>query len=103
MIVSQHAHTAAAGDMLIAANADAIALADDGQVTVDASREASLEMSDAPTGDAGAATPVATSLVSMWQTNSLALRAERFINWEKLRTGAVVYMEDVVWGGSTGS
>jgi HK97 family phage prohead protease len=103
LIVSQHAHTAAAGDMLIAANADAIALADDGQVTVDASREASLEMSDAPTGDAGAATPVATSLVSMWQTNSLALRAERFINWKKLRTGAVVYMEDVVWGGSTGS
>jgi len=103
LIVSQHAHTAAAGDMLIAANADAIALADDGQVTVDASREASLEMSDAPTGDAGAATPVATSLVSMWQTNSLALRAERFINWKKLRSGAVVYMEDVVWGGSTGS
>ena len=102
LIVSQHAHTAATGDMLIAANADAIALADDGQVTVDASREASLEMSDAPVGASGVPTG-STSLVSMWQTNSLALRAERFINWKKLRTGAVVYMEDVVWGGSSGS
>ena len=101
VITSQYAATA--GDLVIALNAKSIGMADDGAVSVEASREASLEMSDAPTGDAGAATPVATSLVSMWQTNSIALKGERFINWAKLRTDAVVFMEDVAWGGSSGS
>jgi HK97 family phage major capsid protein/HK97 family phage prohead protease len=100
-IASQYVRTAAAGDMVIAVNARSIGLADDGAVSVEASREASLEMSDAPTGDAGAATPVATTLVSMWQTNSLALKAERFINWKKLRSGAVVYMSHVDWAGGS--
>lgn len=98
-IASQYAHTTAAGDMVIAVNAKAIGLADDGAVTVEASREASLEMTDAPTGDA--VTPTGTQLVSMWQTNSLALKAERFINWKKLRTGAVVYMSHVDWAGGS--
>jgi len=102
VIASQYAHTAGAGDMVIALNAKSIGLADDGSVSVEASREASLEMDSAPAGDAGVPT-ANTTLVSMWQTNSIALRAEREINWKKLRTGAVVYMEDVVWGGSTGS
>jgi HK97 family phage major capsid protein/HK97 family phage prohead protease len=102
VITSQYAHTAGAGDMVIALNAKAIGLADDGAVSVEASREASLEMSDTPAGASGVPT-ANTTLVSMWQTNSIALRAERFINWKKLTTGAVVYMEDVAWGASTGS
>jgi HK97 family phage major capsid protein len=102
VIASQYAHTAGAGDMVIAVNAKSVGLADDGAVSVEASREASLEMDSAPAGDATVPT-ANTTLVSMWQTNSIALRAERFINWKKLRTGAVAYMEDVAWGGSTGS
>jgi len=101
VIVSQYVHTTAAGDMLIAANAQSIGLADDDAVSVEASREASLEMSDAPTGSSGV--PTAVSLVSMWQTNSIALKAERFVNWKKLRAGAVQYMDHITWGGSTGS
>jgi hypothetical protein len=34
----------------------------------------------------------------MWQTNSIALRAERQINWAKRRSSAVSYMDDVNWG-----
>ena len=98
-IASQYAHTTAAGDMVIALNAKAIGLADDGAVAIEASREASLEMSDTPTGDSVAPTP--TQLVSMWQTNSLALKAERFINWKKLRSGAVVFMNHVDWAGGS--
>lgn len=102
VITSQYAHTAAAGDMVIVLNAKSIGLADDGAVTVEASREASLEMSDAPAGSSGpTVVPVATTqLVSMWQTNSLALRAERFINWKKLRAGAVQYMDQVDWASA---
>jgi len=75
------------GPQVVLANASDIWLADDGQVVIDASREASLQMDDAPTNSS--ATPTATSMVSMFQTNSVALRAERWINWQKRRAAAV--------------
>lgn len=62
-----------------------IMLADDGQVVIDASREASLVMDDG-------ASPVGTTLVSLWQRNMVALRAERFINWQRRRDEAVYYL-----------
>lgn len=97
VITSQYAaNRSGAGNLLIAVNAADVLLADDGQVTVDASREASIQMLDNPTNSSATATP--TTLVSMWQTNSLALRAERFINWGKARSTAVKYMDDVNWG-----
>jgi HK97 family phage major capsid protein len=97
VITSQYAaNESGAGNLVIAVNAPEVFLADDGQVTVDASQEASLQMSDAPTGSATSGT--GASVVSMYQTNSIALRAERFINWAKRRSTAVVYMDDVNWG-----
>lgn len=97
VITSQYAASGAQyGNMVIAVSASNIALADDGVVSVDASREASIEMSDAPGQDATAGT--GASMVSMFQTNSIAIRAEREINWKKLRSDAVVYMDDVNWG-----
>jgi hypothetical protein len=97
VIVSQYAANASGGgNLVIAVNASDIFLSDDGQVTIDASREASLQMLDNPTNNSATAT--ATTMVSMWQTNSVALRAERFINWSKRRDDAVVYMDDVNWG-----
>ncbi len=68
-----------------------IYLADDGSVTLDASDVASIEMNDAPTQAAG--TPTAASLVSMWQTNSIAFRAERFIWWGPRRSGAIQWID----------
>lgn len=88
------------GDQLILVNASDIYLADDGQVVIDASREASLEMSDAPTQDAGKGTGAA-SLVSMFQTNSVAIRAERWINWKRRRDAAVVVISNAVYGAKS--
>ena len=102
VITSQYAQTAAAGNMLIACNAQMIGLADDDAVSVEASREASLEMSDAPVGASGVPTGGAT-VVSMWQTNSIALKAERYINWKKLRAGSVQFINHLAWGGAPGS
>jgi HK97 family phage major capsid protein/HK97 family phage prohead protease len=82
--------------MVIFANASDIYLADDGGVTIDSSREASLEMSDAPTQDATAGT--GASLVSLWQNNLLGLRAERTVNWKLRRAESVAYIDDVEWG-----
>ncbi len=66
-----------AGSRIILAKAPEILLADDGQVMLDVSREASLEMDSAPTSPVVAA----TVMVSLWQHNMVGIRAERFINW----------------------
>ena len=85
-----------AGNLVILVNANDVFLADDGNVTVDVSTEASLQMSNTPTINSGTAT--SAQLVSMWQTNSIAIRAEREIHWKKRRSAAVSYMDDVNWG-----
>jgi HK97 family phage major capsid protein len=98
VLASQYlASGASYGNMVVCVSAENIALADDGNVTVDVSREASIEMSDAPANEA--ATPTASAyMVSMFQTNSVALRAEREISWKKMRSTAVTFMDDVNWG-----
>jgi HK97 family phage major capsid protein/HK97 family phage prohead protease len=84
------------GRLVILVNANDIALADDGGFNVDMSREASLEMSDAPAQNS--TTPTAAQMVSMFQTNSVAFRAERTINWMRLRSEAVYVIDSVNWG-----
>lgn len=96
VIVSNYVDADTAGSLFILAFASEIWLADDNLVTIDASREASLQMLDNPTNDATNGT--ATSMVSMFQTNSVALRAEREINWQKRRPQAVAYLTGVNWG-----
>jgi hypothetical protein len=36
-------------------------------------------------------------MVSLWQTDSIGLRAERFINWQRRRDEAVAYMDGVAY------
>jgi HK97 family phage major capsid protein/HK97 family phage prohead protease len=97
VVTSQYAaNQSGYGNLVIALDQSAIFLADDGQVSVDVSREASIQMSDAPTNDASTGT--GQSLVSLWQTNSVGIRAERYINWVKMRTTAVAYIDDANWG-----
>lgn len=74
--------------------ASEIWLADDGVVTLDASREASLIMDSAPQDvfEGAASTPV-----SMFQTNSIAFRAERYINWKTRRANVVNLVSGALW------
>lgn len=95
VIVSQHI-----GNVVALVNAADVFLGDEGGVAVDMSREASLEMRSTGLGmDATAGTATAAS-VSMFQTNSVALRAEREINWKRARASAVAYLTSVDWGGA---
>lgn len=94
------ANASGGGNMIVAIAEREVFRSDDGGVRVDASDQASLQMLDNPTNNSATAT--ATTMVSMWQTNSVAFRGEWFINWSKRRAGAVVYMDDVNWG-SVGS
>jgi HK97 family phage major capsid protein len=83
---------------IIALQPSEIFLADDGGFKVDVSNQASLEMLDNPTN--ASADGTATSMVSMFQTNSVAFLCERIINWKKRRATAVTYLTGAVWGGS---
>lgn len=84
------------GGYVVLVNASDIYLSDDGQATVDFSRDASLQMLDDPTNNSSTGT--ATTLVSMFQTDSTALRAHRFINYSKRRSTAVAVLDAVNWG-----
>jgi len=83
------------GHPLILVDEAEIYIADDGSVALDTSTEASIEMSDTPAGSSSpTVTASGTMLVSMFQTNSLAIRAERPIWWGSRRSGAVAYIDD---------
>lgn len=82
------------GARLILAKASEILLADDGEVVLDASNQASLQMDSAPTNPPTAS----TVMVSLWQMNMVGIRAERFINWTKRRAGAVQYIDAAKYG-----
>lgn len=73
------------GYPIIFAVAGEIMLADDGAVNIDMSREASLQMETAPDSPATAS----TTLVSLWQHNMIAIKAERYMRWVARRSGAV--------------
>jgi HK97 family phage major capsid protein/HK97 family phage prohead protease len=76
------------GDNIIFLIPSEIMLADEGGINIDVSREASLQMESTPDSP-----PVAgTVLVSLWQHNLIAVKAERYINWQKRRAGAVAYI-----------
>ena len=88
----------AAGTNVIALQPSLILYADDGGVTIDASREASLQMDSAPASPADAT----TVYVSLWQTNTVGLRAERFANWKRANANAVKYLTAAAWPSPTG-
>lgn len=82
---------------LIAADA-AEFVSGEGPLVIDAGKDATLHMEDTTPLPivGGGATPVTASPVrSLWQTDSLALRAIGFISW-RMR-GPVAYIDGVVW------
>lgn len=91
VIVSEHVP---AGTVALV-NAGDIYLGDEGGFTVDVSREASLQMDDAPDNPSTGS----TVLVSLWQRNMVGFLAERTINWARRRASSVQVLSGVNWGG----
>lgn len=63
-----------------------VLLADDDQMMIDVSTEASIEMNDAPSGGA-------TSLRSLWQNGLMGVKVDRWIYWTKRRAAAVQFID----------
>lgn len=78
---------------LILVNQAEVLLADDGQMMIDASMEASLQMNDAPSSGA-------QSLVSLWQNGLVGVKVDRWIYWTKRRAAAVQYIDGAQRYGS---
>ena len=73
-----------------------ILLADEGGISLDSSREASIIMDDG-------VSPASTTMVSLWQKNLVGLRVERYINWARRRDEAVYYITAAGYGGASPS
>jgi HK97 family phage major capsid protein/HK97 family phage prohead protease len=79
--------------LMILVKASEILLADDGGVTIDASREATLAMDSAPAAGAAAT-------FSLWQNNCVGIRAERWITWRRRRDQAVAFITGANYTGA---
>lgn len=94
VIVSDYVpHDASAGSIVALVKARDILVADAGDVEISISREATLQMSDAPVDNLVAG----ESVVNLWQYNMIGFRAERTINWMRARDGAAAYLTGVKW------
>lgn len=96
VIVSGYVPYDSSGGIVAMVNAEDVWYADDGMATVDMSNQASIQMLDNPTNNS--ATGTATSLVSMYQTDSTAFRMHRFANWKRRRESSFSYLTGVNWG-----
>lgn len=94
VIVSQYMPADSSGGIVALVNADDIYEADEGGIDISMSTEASLQMDNAPDNPSTAS----TVMVSLFQRNLVAFRAERTINWARRRASAVAYLTGVSWG-----
>jgi HK97 family phage major capsid protein len=91
VVVSNHLST-----RVVLVHAPSILFADDGGVSIDVSREASVQMDSAPTDTVDAT----TVYLSLWQRNLVGLRAERMVTWIRARTAAVRYITAAAYTGA---
>ncbi|UZW54050.1 phage major capsid protein [Sphingobium sp. JS3065] len=85
-----------AGDLILLKPSDIYKIGDRG-VEVSLSTEAAIQMDSAP--DGASDTPVANaSVVSMFQTESVAIKVVRPLNFAKRRASAVAYIGDADYG-----
>jgi HK97 family phage major capsid protein len=80
--------TVSGGSIVVLLDAAEILLADDGQMFLDSSEQATLQLRDDPqTG--------AQNLVSLWSNNLSAVRAVAYMNWKRRRDNCVAYIDAV--------
>jgi HK97 family phage major capsid protein len=89
----------AAGHMILLKPSDIYKIGDGG-VQVSASRDASVEMDTVPQGDSQNPTASSANSVSMFQTESTAIKIVRSMNFAKRRSHAVQYVSGAAYGGA---
>jgi hypothetical protein len=83
----------AVGGHIVLFDPGAILLADENGLEIDTRQDATVQMGSAPMNP-----PDATVVMtSFWQSGLVGLRAVRFINWERSRANAVVYLANAAY------
>lgn len=90
------------GDV-IAVAARRIFLADDGDVSLDMSSEATIEMDSSPAQAGATPTGASGALVNMFQSGGVALKVERYVNWAKNHASGVSLVTGAAYGGAAAS
>jgi HK97 family phage major capsid protein/HK97 family phage prohead protease len=94
VIVSETVPSDSSGSIMVLVKQSEILLADEGGVTIDVSREASVQMNSTPDNPSTAS----TVLTSLWANNLVGIRCERLITWKKRRPQAVAYISNAAYG-----
>jgi len=87
------------GDFILLKPSDIYKIGDRG-LAVSISDQATIEMADDPTGDAGTPTAQSKQMVSMFQSNSVAIKVTMPMNYAKRRSSAVAYIGDADYGSN---
>jgi hypothetical protein len=80
-------HTGSIGGRIIALDPGALLVADDGELDVSVSRQATVELNTTATSPVTAASVI----TSLWQLDLTGLKVDRFINWRMARANSVLY------------
>jgi HK97 family phage major capsid protein/HK97 family phage prohead protease len=83
----------AVGNQIVGVHAPSVMIAGDESAEIDISREASIQMEDAPDNPLLAT----TVLRSLWQHNLVGLKVEHWINWGRARATAVDRIHTVAY------
>lgn len=86
------------GDWILMKPSDIWKIGDTG-VEVSMSDTATIEQNDAPQGASDTPTAASATLMSMWQTESVAFKVVRSINYKIRRAGAVAVLSNAEYGG----
>jgi hypothetical protein len=71
-----------------------------GSLEVSMSEQATIEMADDPTGEIDTPTAQSKQMVSMFQAESVSMKAVMPMNFQKRRASAVAYINDADYGGA---
>lgn len=88
----------ASDDLILLKPSDIYKIGDSG-FEVSVSKEATIEMDTAPTGDGDTPASASANMVSMFQNDMTAFRVIRHINFAKRRSGVVQYVGDATYNG----
>lgn len=82
---------------IILADGAHVVIADSGEAEVSGSQYAAVEMLDNPTNQSYGSpiAPIATTMVSMFQTESIAIKVTRFVNWAVNKSGAIAVLRNI--------
>jgi hypothetical protein len=87
------------GALILMKPSDIWRIGDQG-VTVSISDVATIEQDDSPAGESDGPTAASATLMSMYQTESVAFKVVRRVNFQKRRSSAVAYVDDADYGAT---